>query len=433
MRKLGSFETAQAFTNELFAFNAVVVVGVSGGLKKESLKSALLVLQKRHPLLRARIVKRGGSFYFEEGDEREIPLDVISLEEKHSWQEVVERELDLPFQQADEPLLRAILSQSEEGEDGDYLILTFHHAIVDAPSAGNVVKELLTFLGRKDPDVLADEPVQPYPALKPAEHYFPAGFRGLRLAMKNFLYMNRQMGDEVLFRLRSRGRRKAPIHDSGRGKILPLQIPKEETEALAKAARKKRVTINSLFAAAMMKAIHKHLYDEQPIPLRHFSIANLRPYSDPPLPDDFLGGYFSMLRFTMQMDKHEGIWQLARRVNDEVYRMAKRGDKYCANVLGVHMMKALFKFKSFRMGTSALSYTGALDLERQYGDIKIQKVHAFVSNFPLGPEFTAQARLFNGEFYWDILYLDSDMNRQKAEAIAGEIDAILDAAIHDEE
>ena len=311
--------------------------------------------------------------------------------------------------------------------------MTFHHAIVDAPSAGAMVKELLTFLGQEEAVVLADGEVQSYPPLRPAEHYFPKEFRGVRLALKNLSYMNRQMGDEALFRLRSRGRRKAPIHEMGHCKILPLQIPKEASDALAKHARKRRLTINSLFAAAMLKAIHKHLYNEEPQPLRHFSIANLRPYSDPPLPGDFLGGYFAMMRFTLQMDKTEGIWQLARRVNDEVYRMAKRGDKYCANVLGVHMMKALFKFKSFRMGTSALSYTGSLDLDNQYGAIQVKRIHAFVSNFPLGPEFTAQARLFNGEFYWDILYLDSDMNRQKAEAITGELDTLLDAAISEEE
>jgi NRPS condensation-like uncharacterized protein len=432
LRKLGSFETAQAFTNELFAFNAVVVVGVSGGLKKESLNAGLLVLQKRHPLLQARIVKQKGSYYFDEGDRREIPVDVITIEENKSWQEVVEKELDLPFRQADEPLMRVTFLRSSES-DTDYLILTFHHAIVDAPSAGAIVKELLTFLGQEEAVILADGEVQPYPPLQPAEHYFPKEFRGWRLALKNASYMNRQMADEALFRMRSRGRRKALIHESGHCKILPLQIPKEASDALAKHARKRRLTINSLFAAAMMKAVHKHLYNEEPQPLRHFSIANLRPYSDPPLPGDFLGGYFAMMRFTMKMDKHEGIWELARRVNDEVYRMAKRGDKFSANVLGKHMMKALFKFKSFRMGTTALSYTGSLDLDNQYGNIQVKRIHAFVSNFPLGPEFTAQARLFNGEFYWDILYLDSDMNRQKAEAIAGELDTILDAAIQNEE
>lgn len=433
LRKLGSFETAQALSNELFSFNAVVVIGLKNGPDTGLLKAALVMLQKRHPLLQARIVKRGSSYYFQEGDGSEISVEEISMEHEQAWRDVVEKELDLPFRQSYEPLMRVILAKSAVGDEVDYLILTFHHAILDAPSAGNFVRELLLFLSRKNPELFVDETVQPYPPLLPAENYFPKEFRGMRLALKNFSYMNRQMWDEALFRWRSKGRRKVPIHESGHCKILPLKIPWELSDTLARHARKRRLTINSLFASAMMKAVHKHLYNEESRPIRHFSIANLRPYSDPPLPNDFLGGYFAMLRFTMQMDKHEGVWELARRVNDEVYRMAKRGDKFSANVLGVHMMKALFKFRAFRMGTTALSYTGALDLENQYGDIQVERIHAFVSNFPLGPEFTAQARLFNGEFYWDILYLDSDMNRQKAEAIAAELDIILGAAIQNQE
>ncbi|MCP4155651.1 MAG: hypothetical protein GY757_48450 [bacterium] len=82
------------------------------------------------------------------------------------------------------------------------------------------------------------------------------------------------------------------------------------------------------------------------------------------------------------------------------------------------------------MGTTALSYTGALNLETYYGDIKVRGLHAFVSNFGLGPEYTAQVRIFDNCFYWDILYLDSDMDEKLAGVLAAEIEALLKEIIN---
>ena len=211
-----------------------------------------------------------------------------------------------------------------------------------------------------------------------------------------------------------------------------MELSTETTESLCKTARKKRITINSLFAAAILMAIHKHLYRNQNLPMRNFSFANLRPYLKPPLGDEYLGSYFSMMRFTVGMKEVPQIWELAGEINDIVYTSVRRGDKFCFNLLGLPMMRAILRFKAFRMGTTAVSYTGPIDIDRIYGDMRIKNIHAFVSNFVLGPEYTAQTRLFDKQFYWDILYLDSDMNEEKARIIADEIKTILDAAAKEE-
>jgi hypothetical protein len=46
----------------------------------------------------------------------------------------------------------------------------------------------------------------------------------------------------------------------------------------------------------------------------------------------------------------------------------------------------------------------------------------------LGPEYSALVRLFRGELWWDILYLDSDMDAAGAQTIAGEMQTILERA-----
>lgn len=78
------------------------------------------------------------------------------------------------------------------------------------------------------------------------------------------------------------------------------------------------------------------------------------------------------------------------------------------------------------MSHTALGYTGVAVLPRDYGGLRLDGLHAFVSNFVLGLEYTAQVRLFGGRLWWDFQYLDCDMDRDKAGLLAREILAELE-------
>ncbi len=58
----------------------------------------------------------------------------------------------------------------------------------------------------------------------------------------------------------------------------------------------------------------------------------------------------------------------------------------------------------------------------------MREVHAFVSNFPVGPEYTAQARIYRKRLVWDVVYLDADMTAEEAAKIARRMKAVLVAA-----
>ena len=92
------------------------------------------------------------------------------------------------------------------------------------------------------------------------------------------------------------------------------------------------------------------------------------------------------------------------------------------------MIGMLFRLRAFRMAVTALSYSGPLDLPSDWGPFELTAVHAFASNFTLGPEYSALVRLFRGELWWDIVYLDSDMDAARARLIAREMQAVLEKA-----
>jgi hypothetical protein len=88
------------------------------------------------------------------------------------------------------------------------------------------------------------------------------------------------------------------------------------------------------------------------------------------------------------------------------------------------------RLKTMRMGSTALNYSGAIPLKPHYGGIKVKRVHGFLSGFDLGPEVPAQARLFNNELCMDFMFLESDLDKEKAGKILGEIKAILERAVN---
>jgi len=430
-RKLGSFETAQAITNESFPFNAVIILRIIDGPSEDTLNQVLSLLQHRQPLLGVHLEKNKKQYFFLSENTPPIPLRVVERKSDSHWKSAAEEELNNVLDFRTGPLARVTYIIGKNGKHDSEIIITLHHAVIDAPSGGNLIHELLYLCDQVESHTISEVPasLEPVPS---AEEFFPSSFRGINRRWRNLLFFLRQLGDEFHYRRHTKGKRTAPIHTEGRGRILPMELSTETTESLCKTARKKRISVNSLFAAAILMAVHKHLYKNQNLPMRNFSFANLRPYLKPPLGDEYLGSYFSMMRFTVGMKEVPRIWELAGEINDIVYTSVRRGDKFCFNLLGLPMMRAILRLKAFRMGTTAVSYTGPLDIDRIYGDIRIKNIHAFVSNFVLGPEYTAQTRLFDKQFYWDILYLDSDMSEEEAGIIADEIRVILDTAAKEE-
>ena len=433
-RRLGKMEMAEAMTNEHFPFNAVIILRLSSSPAEETLRILLQYVQRRHPLLGVHVLKEKKRYWFVSDGTPPIPLKILKRQNNHHWQQVTEEELNCKFDMLTGPLIRFSYLKGISAEEKSEIVITIQHSIMDAVSTVNFLNEILSVcqeiethgsLGNLDG-------LESLPLLPPADVFFPPSFKGVRRKWNVFRFILRQVGDEFLYRLRTAGKRKPPITLAGRCKILSLQLSRELTDSLIKRSRQKRLALNIVLTAAFMMAAHKHLYQGRPIPLRHINTADLRPYLIPPLDPQYFGSYFAMVRITLGMKENPALWDAAQALNKTIYSFLKKGDKFCAHLLSYPMMSALFKFKSFRMASTAMSFTGPLLLERKYGKLGVRDLHAFVSNFGLGPEYTAMVRLFDNRVYWDILYLDSDMDHEQAVVIADEIRTILESAVGEE-
>jgi hypothetical protein len=179
----------------------------------------------------------------------------------------------------------------------------------------------------------------------------------------------------------------------------------------------------------MLLSVQKHLYGGAAMTYRYMNPADLRPYVEPPAHPKNMGSYVSPIRFTVPIQAGDDLWSLSRRISQQVYTASKRGEKYLASVMTEGVMRMVFNIKIFRMATTALTFSGASQLEETYGPFKVRGIRGFTSNFGQGPEYTAQVGIFNDELWWDILYLDKDMSPARAQEIAEEITFILDNSL----
>jgi hypothetical protein len=218
------------------------------------------------------------------------------------------------------------------------------------------------------------------------------------------------------------------VHEQARCKILSVRLSREATTDLIRQSRVHRVSLNSALNAALLLAVGKHLYDNRSLPMRYFTFADLRSHLEPPPEDGTLAAYFSPVRFTTPVKAGVNLWTLAREINRQVHAAVRRGDRFAANLLIPKMMEWTLRNGKARMGTVAVSYTGPAKFTSPSDALRLEEIHAFNSNMVLGPEYTAIARLWKARLWWDIVYLDSDMDRSVATRVAETVLDLLRAA-----
>jgi hypothetical protein len=419
LRKLGIFERALWLSDQHAPFNVVSLLRLEQAPAPEIVQDALRLLQRRHPLLGA-IIKEGK--YLRLSDPS-FSFKITQHQGDLNWLEVIEDEMNTRLNPERELFRGNYIYNSSRAD----LFLTFHHSIMDSASVVHLFDELLQLCAV----ALLSTKITPLTTLEvtpPVEEQFPASHKGLSGFIKTAKYALAQMADEIGYQWRIRGKRTPPIHLGARGFPLTLNLPESLVDALSKSCRENKVTLNSLLNASILLATNRLLYAGRRTSMRTFTFADLRPYTIPPTPAEHLANYISMLRYTIDVSGESDIWKLTHHLHDKIYRSLKQGDKFPASKMSEPLMKMFIGMKSMRMGATGLNYSGTIPLKTQYGTIKVKGLHGFLSGFDLGPEVPAQARLFNNELWMDFFFLESDMDREKAGKILGEIRAILERA-----
>lgn len=426
-RELGAFERALVIADRHAPFHIVSVLRLEGAPSPQIVRNALKVLQNQHPFLSARLLREKGRYYFVRLLEPGLPLHVLPRWNDGHWVQVAEVEMGIRIDVLNGPLFRCIYLYDPTRQRGE-IILTIYTAVADSASIARFMHELLkacaSFTDQKT------VPVKVMSAVPPIESRFPAPYHGLRLVLHTLRYELRQLGEEIFYRVQTRGKRVPSLHPQAmRGQSLSIQLSRDLLEALLHRTRQEEVSLSSTLHAAMMIAVNRELYAGQQGPMQILSFVNLRSHVDPPLDDEELACYVCMLRQTIQMVSGIDVWTLARHLYQKTQTSLMAGDQFAAAEVAETLMQVLTDRKSFRLSTTALNYNEAVTIDANYGSIKVTGVHGFPPLFDLGPELFAQAHIFNNQLFLDFVYLDADMTRDEAIATTEEIRTVLAHAV----
>jgi hypothetical protein len=154
-RPLGFGERFFRLYSMVYPVHFCLVAQIAGSLDSHKAALAFEQVRRRHPALRVGIVDdaEAGPAFAETDDEIEVRFSPTGTGEE--WRDVVERELNRPFDSSPGPLMRATILWSS---DGTWMVLTFHHAIADALSAVSILRDLMRALAGERLDVLPPLP-----------------------------------------------------------------------------------------------------------------------------------------------------------------------------------------------------------------------------------------------------------------------------------
>lgn len=412
-RRLGNMEAALDITRRFAPMSVAGVVRLQGAPDVDSLRRALDIVQERHPLLRSRITTRRQRPTFEESKSvPPIPLEVHARRDEAHWRDIAERVLNTNVDIENGPLLACTYLQNQGDTQAD-LVFAFDHTVMDAVSAGRIIDQLLGLCsGTTDRVKPAIAQLPP-----PIDHMLPDHLTGRARLAPLGQYMRRQAAEEIAYRRGIHGRQ-APIHSTASCYILTRSLERDATADLVDQSRSRRLTMNSVIAAALISATHQHLYTGEALPMRAIMFADLRPKLLPPPPAEVMACYLSMLRYTLQVQPDNDLWNIARAFQAQVQRSMTRHEHLLAAGLARQLMRMIIGTKNTRMATTAVSYAGPLTLGERYGDIEVTDVHGFISNNRLGPVATAFVTIFRERLTWNFVFLDTDMDSMIAARIA---------------
>ena len=338
LREVGDIESAMWLTDRATPINICFIAEISGTLEMETLRQALRFVQKRHALLRVRVLLDRSRLFFAgwEG-ENHPPIPLRSAPASMgSWVEVAEEEISTPFDTQHGLLVRCTVIPRAHGMT---LLLTLHHMIGDGLSASYLVRDILRSCDRMRMGASGELAVLELPL--PMERHLPDGISSR--GMGGMMHISRewwkqrkrcqQLGE------RHRGLRvecEAPFL-ARRRRILPLRFSPEVTARIRQRAREEKTTVHGALGAALCLALYPDLVEggERAV-MGLGSPVNLRKRLNPPV-DGNCALYAALSSTFHQISGQTELWELAREIRRETVASVERGRPFALALMAGYL------------------------------------------------------------------------------------------------
>ncbi len=435
-RPLGGVEFAVELLDRARSLNFVMIAQISGPLTEEKLRAGLDDVQRRHPLLRARLIPYQRERAFDLQGVPKIPLRSAAPQTPVDWLGQVETELRTPFVQ-EGPLIRCgwFPVPEDQSPSGGTLLLTFHHSISDGTSGAYLLRDLL--------QSCAAQPLEPMSFPQPIEAHMPAGTQGIRGLLKLASFALRQL----LFFVRLGGlpRRisveaECPV-DQVNASVIHRALPPELLAALRARAKQEGTTVHGALSSAMMLAFVQEELSGKAAVLGFGAPVNMRDRMEPPVGED-VGLYVSMAQSAHRVSSSTEFWQLAKDAKHQLAQSIQAQDPFCfvpvTSWFISRMMGRLFGERAPKLvaaltskavrATTGLTNLGVLQISGRYGALEVQRVH-FAAAPSAMANLVATAATFNNTLLWNFIYNAPRLSQARMERYADACVAAIERAV----
>lgn len=405
LRRLNPMEEALTITANTFPLCVMTVLHLTNGPDSKQLQTALAELQRRHPLLQCSIERHERVWWFQKmSPEQLIPFEETEAKDRNTWQQVATTALNTRIPSSG-PLMRCRLVNSAGKSDCE-LILCFHHAIVDAVTCRLLLHELLSICSN----------MYLLPSAAEAQQEIPVATKGW---VKLLRFIAGMLLREWNY-YRKGIRQTVPTH--GQNEIISIQLTTDTSRKLTVIASRMGISLNAILMAALTRAVLQHQYpNNKKMLARLVSFVDLRENTSSSPEEHPLGCHVSMLPFETVCVPESSNALLAASIQKAIYKAGRRGDAVYLFYLARYMMKILVKKQNARLGLTALSFMGKLDLKSSYGNTVLREVSAFIPTNKLGPGFSAFGKTLFGALGLHITYLTAEITNEMAHAMAQEV------------
>lgn len=425
-RKLGLVENLFATLHTMGAMLYVNVASIQGSISLDMLRSAIDLLQKRHPLLQVCLQELEDGFFFVDSTGL-IPLRAIERQHEQQWLKIAEDELQQKFSGEFEPLCRITLLQSSTQPYNNELIVTFHHAIADGISALHFIHELLSYYQQFVEGIPIPE-VDTLPLLPPLEQLLQQSLAETNAA--DLTQVSHTTAPPTLLIEQT-----ASVVDR-QTRLLSHEFNPDLTLKLKSRCRDEQTTVHGALCAAMAIAFVQQLPPQPPVVISCGSSINLRASCFPPVEPTYLGFFSSNITTTHHADPNTHFWDLARECQSSVLHSIQHKIPHNqvsnAELLSQYNSAFLAQFAEYNMGrntTTHVSNLGQCDLQAVYGSIRLKSFYFTVGLNLVGTCFWLGVVTLNQKLCCTFTYTDPLISRKTAEALANSVVTVLTIAV----
>ncbi|MEL4896855.1 condensation domain-containing protein [Crocosphaera sp. Alani8] len=430
-RKLGSVENLFHVIHDFGGMIDVNIARIEGDVQPHVLQKALLLLQKRYPLLRVRIIDLEDGYYFSSENIQKIPLRVITKTDENQWLEVAESELHQKFSQDFHPLCRIILLKSSLRDGLSEIIATFHHSITDGLSCMNFIDNLLIYYHK----IVSQEEIY-----NPTSLDFPPPIeqklnRNLVNCSQTEDTKNENSSDSWSPQLIIEN--EASLNER-RTHIINRIINSETLLNLKRQSKTQATTIHGALCAAMLLGTKTISSFEEPVNLSCSSSIDLRKYCQPEIDINNFGCFVSIIENMHILSKNTDFWDLARNCKQKIELTKNQtinnmiDGQRLANFSQLTLEKMLEKNPIGRIQMISVSNRGKINLAKNYGRLKIKEIYFATGQHILGPCLWLGAVTFHEKLCLSFAHVTPLISSQTMNNFADSVVSILEKVANEE-